>query len=139
MSYKIIGKYIKNLNFSIPSSKAFFLLSKNIANYKINIDIKSKQINKEIIEIILSLSLMPIKSDLEKIDTKIEFSTIIQLTNNNISKGEIEKIVLISIPTEVYTELRKIFVGLFENSGFKDVKINENVDFEKLYNANNIQ
>lgn len=139
MSYKIIGKYIKNLNFSIPSSKAFFLLSKNIANYKINIDIKSKQINKEIIEIILSLSLMPIKSDLEKIDTKIEFSTIIQLTNNNISKGEIEKIVLISIPTEVYTELRKIFVGLFENSGFKDVKINENVDFEKLYNANKIQ
>ena len=139
MSYKIIGKYIKNLNFSIPSSKAFFLLSKNIANYKINIDIKSKQINKEIIEIILSLSLMPIKSDLEKIDTKIEFSTIIQLTNNNISKGEIEKIVLISLPTEVYTELRKIFVGLFENSGFKDVKINENVDFEKLYNANKIQ
>ena len=41
MNYKIIGKYIKNLNFSIPSPKT--LLSKDIANYKINIDIKTAE------------------------------------------------------------------------------------------------
>ncbi len=139
MSYKIIGKYIKNLNFSIPNSKSFFLLSKNISNYKINIDIKSNQLEKNIVEIILTLSLIPIRNDFEKINTKIEFSTIIQLTDSSISKDEIEKIVLISVPTKIYAELRKIFVSLFENSGFKDVKINENVDFEKLYNSNRVQ
>lgn len=139
MSYKIIGKYIKNLNFSIPNSKSFFLLSKNISNYKINIDIKSNQLEKNIVEIILTLSLIPIRNDFEKINTKIEFSTIIQLTDSSISKDEIEKIVLISVPTKIYAELRKIFVSLFENSGFKDVKINENVDFEKLYNLNRVQ
>ena len=37
MSYKIIGKYIKDLNFNIPNSKTFFLLNKDISNYKINI------------------------------------------------------------------------------------------------------
>ena len=139
MNYKIIGKYIKNLNFSIPNSKSFFLLSKNISNYKINIDIKSNQLEKDIVEIILTLSLIPIRNDFEKINTKIEFSTIIQLTDSSISKDEIEKIVLISVPTKIYAELRKIFVSLFENSGFKDVKINENVDFEKLYNSNRVQ
>ena len=139
MSYKIIGKYIKNLNFSIPNSKSFFLLSKNISNYKINIDIKSNQVDKNIIEIILTLSLTPIKNDFEKINSKVEFSTIVQLTDSSISKNEIEKIVLISVPTEVYAELRKIFISLFENSGFKDVKINETVDFEKLYNLNRVQ
>ena len=139
MNYKIIGKYIKNLNFSIPSSKSFFLLSKNISNYKINIDIKSNQVDKNIIEIILTLSLTPIKNDFEKINSKVEFSTIVQLTDSSISKNEIEKIVLISVPTEVYGELRKIFISLFENSGFKDVKINETVDFEKLYNLNRVQ
>tara|TARA_B100002052_G_scaffold255888_1_gene246365 strand:- start:527 stop:955 length:429 start_codon:yes stop_codon:yes gene_type:complete len=139
INYKIIGKYIKNLNFSIPSSKSFFLLSKNISNYKINIDIKSNQVDKNIIEIILTLSLTPIKDDFEKINSKIEFSTIVQLTDSSISKNEIEKIVLISVPTEVYAELRKIFISLFENSGFRDVKINETVDFEKLYNLNRIQ
>ena len=39
MSYKIIGKYIKELKFNIPNPKTFFLLSKDIANYKISIDI----------------------------------------------------------------------------------------------------
>ena len=39
MSYKIIGKYIKDLKFKIPNPKTFFLLSKDISNYKINIDI----------------------------------------------------------------------------------------------------
>ena len=43
MNYKIIGKYIKELNFNIPNPKTFFLLSKDIANYKINIDIESSQ------------------------------------------------------------------------------------------------
>ena len=36
MNYKIIGKYIKELNFKIPNTKAFYLLSKDIVNYKTN-------------------------------------------------------------------------------------------------------
>ena len=134
MSYKIIGKYIRDLNFKIPNPKSFFLLSKNISNYKINIDIKSNQIKQNIIEILATLNLTPIKNDFEKIETKIVFATIIELTDDKIEKSEIEKIILIKVPSQIYPELRSIFVKLFENSGFKDVKINESVDFEKLYN-----
>ena len=50
-----------------------------------------------------------------------------------------EKIILIDVPTSIYPELRKIFVSLFENSGFKDIKINEAVDFENLYNSRKVQ
>ncbi len=139
MSYKIIGKYIKELNFNIPNPKTFFLLSKNISNYKINIDIKSTQIKQNIIEVLTSLSLTPIKDDFEKINTKIIYSTIIELENEKIQKDEMEKIILINVPSEIYSELRQIFVFLFENSGFKDVKINETVDFEKLYKMRKIQ
>ena len=139
MTYKIIGKYIKDLKFNIPNPKTFFLLSKNISNYKINIDIKSTQIKKNIIEVLTSLSLTPTMDDFEKIETKIVYSTIVELGNNKIEKNEIEKIILIKVPAEIYSELRKIFVFLFENSGFKDVKINEVVDFEKLYKIRKIQ
>ena len=139
MTYKIIGKYIKDLKFNIPNPKTFFLLSKNISNYKINIDIKSNQVKQNIIEILISLSLTPTKNDFEKIETKIIYSTIVQLSNENSGKDEIEKIILINVPSEVYSELRKIFIFLFENSGFKDVKINETVDFEKLYKMRKIQ
>jgi len=139
MSYKIIGKYIKDLNFNIPNPKTFFLLSKNISNYKISIDIKSAQIKQNIIEVLTSLSLTPIKDDFEKINTKIIYSTIVELENEKIQKDEIEKIILINVPSEIYSELRQIFVFLFENSGFKDVKINETVDFEKLYKMRKVQ
>ncbi len=139
MTYKIIGKYIKNLKFNIPNPKAFFLLSKDISNYKINIDIKSTQIKQNIIEVLTTLSLAPFKNNFEKIDTEIIYSTIVELKEGNIQKNEMEHIILIKVPTEIYSELRQIFVFLFENSGFKDVKISETVDFEKLYKMRKVQ
>ena len=139
MNYRIIGKYIKELNFDIPNTKTFFLLSKDISNYKINIDIKSSQVKQNIIEVLTTLALNPTKDDFEKINTKIIFSTIVELDNDKISKEEIEKIILIDVPSKIYSELRQIFIFLFENSGFKDVKISETVDFEKLYKLRKIQ
>ena len=139
MNYKIIGKYIKELNFNIPNPKTFFLLSKDIANYKINIDIKSSQIKQNIIEVLTSLSLSPTKNDFETINTKIIYSTVVELNSDQISKEEMEKIILIQVPSKIYPDLRKIFVFLFENSGFKDVKISEKVDFENLHKMRKIQ
>ena len=139
MTYKIIGKYIKNLQFNIPNTKTFFLLSKDISNYKINIDIKSVLIKQNIIEVLTSLSLTPTKENFEKIDTKITYSTIVEFSTENIQKEEMKKTILINIPNEIYSELRQIFIFLFKNSGFKDVKISESVDFEKLYKMRKIQ
>ena len=139
MSYKIIGKYIKDLKFIIPNPKTFFLLSQNISNYKINIDINSNRVKQNIIEVITSLSLTPTKNDFEKIETQIIYSSVVELIDEETQKDEIEKIILIKVPTEIYTDLRKIFVFLFENSGFKDIKISKKVDFEELYKARKIQ
>ena len=139
MNYRIIGKYIKELNFNIPNPKTFFLLSKDIANYKINIDIKSSQTKQNIIEVLTSLNLTPTKNNFETINTKIIYSTIVELEGDRPSKSEMEKIILIEVPTKIYPELRKIFVFLFENSGFKDVKISETVNFDNLYKMRKVQ
>ena len=139
MSYKIIGKYIKELTYNIPKPETFFLLSKNISNYKINIDIKSVQIKEKIIEIQTTLSLNPIKESFEKINTKIVYSTIVEINNDTLSKKEIEKLILVEVPAKIYSELRKIFIFLFESSGFKEIKISETVDFDKLYKLRQIQ
>ena len=139
MTYKVIGKYIKNLDFEIPNPKVFSLLSKNISNYKINIDIKSNQLKNRIIEVETTLNLTPNKTEIEKITTKIIYSTIIELNETVTDKKEIEKIILINVPTKIYSELRKIFLFVFENSGFQDIKINDTVDFQKLYNLKKVQ
>ncbi len=139
MNYKIIGKYIKNLNFNIPNPKTFFLLSKDIAHYKINIDIKSDRIKQNIIEIMTSINLTTTQDNIEKITTDITHSTIVELSEKKIEKEELEKIILVDVPSEIYGELRKVFVNLFESSGFKDIKISKEIDFQKLHSSRKIQ
>ena len=139
MSYKIIGKYIKSLDFKIPNSKTFSSLSKEISNYKINIDIQSAQLKERIIEVNTTLKLLPLNINNENIKTEIIYSTIIELDKETINKNLIEKIILINVPSEIYPELRKNFINIFESSGFKEIKISDKIDFQKLYNLRKTQ
>ena len=139
MNYKIIAKYIKELKFEIPNPKVFFALEKDIANYKINIDIKSNQFKDQIIEVQTTLALQPIDNNIEKIDTKIVFSTIIEIEGQLTDKKSLEEVILIKVPNEVYPEIRGLFVSLFERSGYKKIKIEETIDFRELYQKRIIQ
>jgi preprotein translocase subunit SecB len=139
MNYKILAKYIKDIKFEIPDSKIFFLLEKNISNYKINIDIKSNQIKEKIIEVETTLTLNPTKNDFEKINIKIAYASIVELKGNISNKKELEELILISVPEEIYSEIRQIFIFLFEKSGYKEIKIDKTVDFKKLYSKRLIQ
>ena len=133
MNYKIVARYIKNLNFEIPNPKTFFLLEKNISNYKINIDIKSHQFKDKIIDVQTTLSLNSENEDAEKIYTKIVYSTIIEIDGELEDKKSLEEIILIKVPNMIYPEIRSLFVLLFEKSGFKKINIEEEIDFKKLY------
>ncbi len=139
MNYKILAKYIKDLKFEIPNSKVFFLLAKNISNYKINIDIKSNQIKEKIIEIETTLSLNPTKDNFEKINIKITHASIVEIETNSLNKKELEEIILINVPEKIYSEIRQTFIFLFEKSGYKEIKIDKDVDFRKLYSQRVIQ
>jgi len=139
MNYKIAAKYIKDLKFEIPNPKTFFLLEKNISNYKIKIDIKSKQFKERIIEVETTLTLNPNSNDFDKINTKIIFSTIIEIDGDLTDKNALEEIVLIKVPNEIYPEIRAVFILLFEKSGFNKIKIEENINFKNLYQKRTIQ
>tara|TARA_B110000211_G_scaffold189539_1_gene215849 strand:- start:151 stop:570 length:420 start_codon:yes stop_codon:yes gene_type:complete len=139
MNYKIIAKYIKDLKFQIPNPKTFFLLEKNIPNYKINIDIKSNQFKDQVVEVETTLSLNPNTNDFEKINTKIVFSTIIEIEGQLTNKKALEEIILIKVPNDIYPEIRALFVLLFEKSGFNKIKIEESIDFEALYLRRTVQ
>ena len=139
MNYKIVAKYIKDLKFEIPNPKIFFLLEKNISNYKINIDIKSNQFKDKIIEVETTLSLKPNTDNFDKINTKIVFSAIIEIDGELTNKKSLEEIILIKVPSEIYSEIRVLFVLLFEKSGFNKIKIEENINFRELYLKRNLQ
>ena len=129
MNYKIVAKYIKDLKFEIPNPKTFFLLAKEIGNYRINIDIKSNQFKEKIIEVETTLSLKPIKKSAEKINTKITYSAIVEIQDEISNKEDLEKIILINVPSDIYSDLRKVFIFMFDSSGFKQIKIDEKINF----------
>ena len=139
MNYKIVAKYIKDLKFEIPNPKTFFLLEKDISNYKVKIDIKSNQFKEKILEVETTLALETSRKDLDKINTKIIYSTLIEVDGDINEKKGLEEIILVKVPTEVFSEIRNLFVLLFEKSGFNQIKIDKNVDFKKLYEKRSIQ
>ena len=133
MNYKIVSKYIKDVSFEIAEAKSYFLLEKNIKNYTFVCDIKSKSIRDKIIQIDVSLRLEPLDKNSDKnVYVSVELSSIIQI-EGDVKKDELEKIVLIKVPTTVYPEIRNILIFLFEKSGFNKINIDHKIDFSKLY------
>ena len=139
MNYKIVAKYIKDLKFEIPNTKAFFLLEQDISNYKVKIDIKSNQFKEKLIEVEITLALTSSEENKDKINTKIIYSTLIEIDGDLSQKKMLEEIILIKVPTEIYPEIRNLFIFLFKKSGFDKIKIEENINFKLLYEKRSIQ
>ena len=133
MSYKIITKFIKDISFEIPDIEALTMLEKDLSNYNLNFDIKSKPFKKNIIEVNTILKMIPNDKIKHKILTEINYTAMVSIEGNFEDKEELEKIVLIKVPQEVYPTLYETFVFLFEKAGVKNMEINKVVDFEKLY------
>ena len=123
MSYKIVAKYINKLNFDISKPDKFFSLSKDISNYKFKIDIKSNQFKDNIIEVQTTLALEPKDNNLDAIFALATYSTLVEIDKDLTDKKKLEEIILVKIPNEIYPELRKVFIFIFENSGFREIKI----------------
>ena len=131
MTYKIVSKYIKDLSFEIAGAKSYFLLEKNIKNFLVNFDIKSKKINQSVIEVDTTLYLAS-KKETSLTPISICFSSLVNF-EKEFEKKEMEKIILVEVPKTVYPEIRETLCYLFEKSGFKNVNLQKEINFEKLY------
>ena len=137
MSYKIISKFIKDISFEIPNAQTFAMLEKEISKYNLNFDIKSKPFKNNIVEVNTILRLSPNQDVKHKMLTEINLATLISIEKNFKDKKELEKIILVKVPTEIYPTLYETFVYLFSQAGVKNITIKKEVDFEKLYNEKN--
>jgi len=133
MSYKILSKFIKDISFEIPNAQTYAMLEKEISKYNLNFDIKSNHFKENIIEINTILRLTPNHEVKNKMLTEINFAALVSIDDLQ-DKKEMEKIVLIKVPTEVYPSLYETFIYLFKKAGLKEVDIVKEVDFEKLFN-----
>ena len=134
MSYTIISKFIKDISFEIPNAQTFVMLEKEISKYNLNFDIKSKQFKDNIIEVNTILRLTPSQEIKNKMLTEINYAALVSIEKNLNDKKELEKIILVKVPNEIYPTLYETFVYLFTQAGVKNISIEKEVNFEKLYN-----
>ena len=67
--------------------------------------------------------------------TEINYTSLVSLDKEiHEDKSEIEKIILIKVPTDVYPSIYETFCFLFKQAGVKNINIDKEVDFEKMYN-----
>ena len=135
MDYKILSKFIKDISFEIPNIETFTMLEKDISKYNLNFDITSKPFKKNIVEVNTILKLIPPQEIKHKMLTEINMCALVSLenVNNSIEKKELEKIILIKVPADVYPTLYETFIYLFTQAGVNNISIEKEVNFEKMY------
>ena len=135
MNYQIISKFIKDISFEIPNAQSFVMLEKEIANYSLNFDVKSNPYKDNIIEVNTTLKMVPNQNVKHKILGEITGASLVSIDKNFKDKTELEKIVLVNIPHEIYPTLYETFVFLFKQAGVKNIQINKEVNFQKLFDT----
>ena len=132
--FKILAKFSKDISCETPDLETFLQTRENISKYQLKLDISSKPLKNEIIELNIILKFQETNLERKRSNFEITYTVIVKVDKNITDKKEMEKIILSKIPNEIYPELEELFISIITKSGFPNIKIERKVDFEKLYN-----
>tara|TARA_A100001388_G_C28283405_1_gene273135 strand:- start:52 stop:474 length:423 start_codon:yes stop_codon:yes gene_type:complete len=132
--YKILAKFIKDLSSETPDIETYLFVKDRIAKYQLGIDINSKALKNNMVEINTTFKFEDKEEKNKKSYFEIVYTTIIRIDENVKDKKELEKIILCDVQIKIYPDLEKALLELLHNSGFPGVNFEKKVDFENLYN-----
>ena len=135
-NYKIMSKYIKDISGETPDIETYLYVKDYISKYQLNIDINSKPLKAQIIEINTLLKFHDNSESKKKSHFEITYSTVIKLNKEIKDKNILQKIVLCDVQKEVYPEMEKALLNLLHTSGYPEIKFEKKIDFEELYKKN---
>ena len=132
--FKILGKFIKDMSSETPNVETYLYVRDRIAKYQLGIDINSKALKNQMIEINTTFKFQDKELNEKKSYFEIVYTTIIRVDENIKDKKDLERIVLCDVQLQIYPELEKSLLDLLHNSGYPGIKFEKKVDFESLYN-----
>jgi len=133
-NYKIMSKFIKDISGETPDIETYLYVKDYISKYQLNIEINSKPLKNEIIEINTMLKFHDNSESKKKSHFEMTYTTVIKLEDGMKDKKVLEKIILCDVQKEVYPEIEKSLLSLLHTSGYPNIKFEKKVDFEDLYN-----
>ena len=133
-NYKIISKFIKDISGETPDIETYLYVKDYISKYQLNIEIKSKALKTQIIEINTILKFHDNSESKKKSHFELTYTTIIKLQKEIKEKKILQKIILCDVQKEMYSEMEQALLNLLKMSGFPNIKFEKKIDFEDLYN-----
>ncbi len=134
-NYKILTKFIKDISVETKDAQTYLFVKENIRDYHLKISINSKAIKNKMIEIDTGLIFEDKKANEFRSNFEMTYTTVIKLVDDNITKENLEKIILIEVQKEIYPDLEKSFLNMIHGSGYNEFTIDKKIDFQKLFES----
>ena len=132
-NYKIMSKFIKDISGETPDIETYLYVKDFISKYQLNIEINSKPLKAQIVEVNTLLKFHDISESKKKSHFEITYTSVIKLNEEIKDKKVLQKIILCDVQKQIYPELEKALLNLLHTSGYPNIKFEKKVDFEELY------
>ena len=132
-NFKILAEFVKDISSETPDIQSYIFVKKNIAKYQLNIDINSKALKNNMIEVNTTLKFEDKEPNEKKSYFEIVYASIVKIDEKIKDKKDLEKILLCDVQNKIYPNLEKTFLNLLHNSGFPEIKLDKKIDFTQLY------
>ena len=132
--FKILAEFVKDASCETKDVQTYLFVKDYISKYQLTIDISSQPTKNKLIEISTILKFEDKEDNKKKSYFELIYISIVKIDESIKEKKEIQKIILCDVQKKIQPRMEKAFTDLINNSGFKQVKVN-NIDFEKLYNS----
>ncbi len=133
-NYKIMSKFIKDISGETPNVETYLYVKDFISKYQLNIEINSKPLKAQFIEINTMLKFHDNTKSKKRSHFEMTYTSVIKLNKDIKDKKILQKIILCDVQKEVYPYIEKALLNLLHTSGYPNIKFEKKVDFEELYN-----
>ena len=133
-NYKIISKFIKDISGETADIETYLYVKDYISKYQLNIEINSKPLKAQIIEVNTLLKFHDTSESKKRSHFEMTYTSVIKLNEEIKDKKVLQKIILCEVQKEIYPELEKALLNLLHTSGYPNIKFEKKIDFDELYN-----
>ncbi len=132
-NYKILAEFVKDMSSETPNIETYLFVKDQISKYHLAININSKALKNQMIEISTTLKYEDKEASEKKSYFEINYATIIKINKEIKDKKILEKLLLCDVQKEIYPRLEKALLNLIHDCGFAEVQFGKKIDFEQLY------
>ena len=135
IKHKILLSYIKDLSVETPDPESLIAARENISKYSLNLDLNSKILKNKMIEVYTKLTYKD-KINKKKTYFEMTYATVVRIEEEKPDPEELKKFILCDLQIQIHPQIQRTFVEILKLSGFPELQLKSNIDFNKLYNEN---